>query len=333
LGELAERRALAAQKIKVLRAGLAEAEKIVRGRACVYVTGSFGRNEASAYSDLDLFILGQGRSKQKQDGIRDSKLSRLDTICVTAKLIEAARDMKFPEFSGDGRWVVHYSEDELIKTLGTQSDDVENTFTARLLLLLESRALLGRPIYENILQAVVAAYWKDYDDHKIDFVPAFLTNDILRLWRTFCVNYEATARVMPEYARAKRRVKNYKLKHSRLLTCYSALLYLLHIYKMNQTVHPANAIEMIRLTPTERLEHLREQPELRTAHTSLDRLLTQYEVFLGTTNQQEGALIEEFMDRKRSSEYMKEATKFGDLMFEALEHIGRGSSFYRLLVV
>ena len=91
-------------------------------------------------------------------------------------------------------------------------------------MLLESRPLLGRPIYDHIQQAVLNAYWKDYDDHKLDFMPAFLGNDILRLWRTFCVNYEATTKTMPERARAKRRVKNYKLKHSRLLTCYSALL-------------------------------------------------------------------------------------------------------------
>jgi predicted nucleotidyltransferase len=75
LGELVERRALAAEKLEALQARLADAEKLVRRKACVYVTGSFGRNEASAYSDLDLFILGQGRGKQKQHGLRDSKLS------------------------------------------------------------------------------------------------------------------------------------------------------------------------------------------------------------------------------------------------------------------
>jgi hypothetical protein len=333
LGELVERRALATEKLETLRARLTDAEKLARRKACVYVTGSFGRNEASAHSDLDLFILGQGRGKQKQQNLRDSKLSNLDAICLTARLIEESRRMKFPEFSGDGRWIVDYSEDELIKTLGTQNDDVENTFTARLLLLLESRPLLGRPIYDVILKAVLNVYWKDYDDHKSDFMPAFLGNDILRLWRTFCVNYEATTRSMPEHARAKRRVKNYKLKHSRLLTCYSALLYLLALYKINRTVHPVDALQMIRLTPTERLEYLRQMTELRPAHSSLDRLLSQYESFLGTTNQEETALIGEFMNRSRSSEYMKEATKFGDLMFDALDQIGRGNPFYRLLVV
>jgi len=119
LGELVERRTLAAEKVRALHGRLAVTEMLVRRKACVYVTGSFGRNEASAHSDLDLFILWQGRGKQKQHGLRDSKLRNLDAICLTARLIEEARYMNFPEFSGDGRWIVDYSEDELIKTLGT----------------------------------------------------------------------------------------------------------------------------------------------------------------------------------------------------------------------
>jgi hypothetical protein len=55
-------------------------------------------------------------------------------------------------------------------------------------------------------------------------VPAFLANDILRIWRTFCVNYEARTETEPAEKKAKRKLKNYKLEHSRLLTCYSALL-------------------------------------------------------------------------------------------------------------
>ena len=42
-----------------LRAKLKEAEKVFKDRACVYVTGSFGREEASSHSDLDLFIVGR----------------------------------------------------------------------------------------------------------------------------------------------------------------------------------------------------------------------------------------------------------------------------------
>ena len=331
MGELSNRRGFSAQKIEQLRSGLKSAEKLIAGNACVYVTGSFGRGEASSHSDLDLFIIGKGKGRRIDGVRRPSKLSRLDGICITSELIQITRRYQFPEFSGDGRWLVQYSEDDLITTLGTQDDDAENTFTARLLLLLESQNLLGRKIYSGIIKSVIKAYWRDYNDHRSNFMPAFLANDILRLWRTLCVNYEATTKTMPDIAKAKRRLKNYKLKHSRLLTCYSGILELLHLYDENGTVHPEDAVQIVTRTPTERLEHL--ASSLTGAHDALVKLLTQYEGFLDTTNRPEKELIEEFIDKEKSKEYMKGAKVFGDLMYDVMFEIGRGSEFYRLLVV
>lgn len=188
-----------------LRADLATAEMLAGGRACVYLTGSFARGEAGSHSDLDLFIMGKGTKTSPA-------LRRLDEICVKADLIEATRKHEIPDFSRDGEYLVHYTEDELIETLGSQQDDACNTFTARLLLLLESRALIGEAVYHDTIQAVVAAYWGEFEDHKRDFVPAFLVNDILRLWRTFCVNYEARTKNSPPEKKAKRKLANYKLK-------------------------------------------------------------------------------------------------------------------------
>ena len=232
MGQLFDRRSQTIQKIKDLRARLSAAETIASGKACVYMTGSFGRGEASTHSDLDLFILGKNDGKPDRHGKQGSCLSRLDEICLKAELIEVTRELGIQEFSGDGRWLVHYSVDDLIKTLGKPEDDVENTFTARLLLLLESHALWGEGVYRDALDDVVAAYWRDYEDHKTNFMPAFLANDILRLWRTFCVNYEARTERVPETEKAKGKLKNYKLKHSRLLTCYSAILYLIALQRL-----------------------------------------------------------------------------------------------------
>lgn len=152
------------------------------------------------FSDLDLFIVGRGEKDRPA-------LRPLDEICVKADLIEVSRRLRFPEFSGDGQYLAHYTEQELIGTLGKPDDDASNTFTARLLLLLESQPLLGKDIYDEAIGEVVAAYWKDYEDHKIDFIPTFLTNDILRLWRTFCVNYEARTAADPPERKAKRKLK------------------------------------------------------------------------------------------------------------------------------
>ncbi|QUS41154.1 hypothetical protein RPMA_21635 [Tardiphaga alba] len=248
-------------------------------------------------------------------------------------MIRVTRELEIEEFSGDGRYLADYSVQDFTKTLGTPEDDVTNTFTARLLLLLESRPLVGEVVYRDVIEDVVDAYWRDYEDHKASFIPAFLANDILRLWRTFCINYEARTARVPADKKAKGKVKNYKLKHSRMLTCYSAILVLLAIFGREKTVSPADAVNMVLMTPTERLEWLLQQSELADAHVTIRQLLAQYEVFLKASNIGEAELVRQFQDKNVSHRYLDEAYQFGDLMFDALNQIGGRNRFHRLLVV
>jgi hypothetical protein len=196
-----------------------------------------------------LFIVSKGT-------LRAPDLTRLDEILIKADLIQATNKLGFPPFSGDGEYLTRHIVSELAGALGKPHDDVNNTFTARLLLLLESKPLLGKSVYDQVISDVIAAYWKDYPGRKDEFLPAFLANDILRMWRTFCVNYEARTQSIPAEKKAKRKLKNYKLKHSRLLTCYSALLFLLAVFVEKQTVRPDDVKQMVSITPTERLELL-----------------------------------------------------------------------------
>lgn len=333
MGELAERRVQTNRRISELREELKDAAALAEDKACVYVTGSFGRGEASPHSDLDVFIVGKRNRHPGRDGIEGSLLRPLDEICMKADLIEVTRKLGIPEFSGDGRYLTHFSVHEFTKTLGTPEDDVTNTFTARLLLLLESRPLIGSAVYEEIMEEVIAQYWRDYEDHKTNFVPAFLANDVLRLWRTFCVNYEARTERMPEIQKAKGKLKNYKLKHSRMLTCYSALIYLLAVFDRQETVAPADVLAMIGLTPTERLEWILKRQDLNRTHAKVNELLGHYERFLETTNSGEDELISRFMDKSTSETYMADAYRFGDAVFAVLTTLGGDNRFYRLLVV
>jgi predicted nucleotidyltransferase len=141
MGETLERRrSETAKRIKALRAELGRAEQLCGDTACVYMTGSFGRGEASPHSDLDVFIVSEGTRKEPT-------LSRLNQILVKADLIEASRKLGFPDFSVDGEYLTHHTTGELLDTLGKPEDDADNTFTARLLLLLESSPLVGESAY------------------------------------------------------------------------------------------------------------------------------------------------------------------------------------------
>ena len=320
------RRKYTEDRFKGLQDKLVASEQRCKDRACVYATGSFARGEAHQWSDLDLFIVGQDVNGKRL-------LSRLDEIRVKADLIEVTQQAGIPDFSGDGRYLEHYTSSHLTRTLGKPEDDAANTFTARLLLLLESRPLIGKDIYDLVLDDVISAYWQDYIDHKNNFVPAFLANDILRLWRTFCVNYEARTLRQPDEEKAKRKLKNYKLKFSRLLTCYSAILFLLASHVENGTVSTDDAKQMVSLTPTERLEWLQSKDAIGPVRHGIKGLLSSYENFLVNTAHPEAELVQKFLQRETSRQYFAEAADFGEQMFRVLDTVGQGKPFYRMLVV
>lgn len=325
---LKDRRKFTSQRIADVRERLKDTEKLTVGKACVYATGSYGRGEASPHSDLDVFIAAKTHIDKPV-----SQLNRLDEICVKADLIRVTDDLGFPPFSGDGRYLQKYTTHDLIGTLGTPQDDYTNTFTARLLLLLESRPLLGTEVHTEIAEEIIEKYWIDYPDHSSDFRPAFLANDILRLWRTLCVNYEAFTQREPRHLRAKRRLQKYKLAHSRLLTCYSAILNLLFLYGRDKTVTPSDALKLFQTTPTERIEHLIDEIGSQSIGETLREILTRYDDFLANTNAAEGDLIGRF-ERMEFRQVAVDASRdFGDLVFRALEQVGRGNSFYRMIVV
>jgi predicted nucleotidyltransferase len=323
-----ERRAETKQRLAGLEEHLTDAARRLAGKACVYLTGSFARGEASQHSDLDLFIVGRS---ENVDGTAKRTLSRLDEICVEAELIEMTRKVRVPDFSGDGEYLTHYTIEDLVGALGHPEDDATNTFTARMLLLLESRPLLGADVHEEAVARVLERYWRDFAGREDKFMPGFLANYILRMWRTFCVNYEARTDSEPREKKAKRKLKNYKPKHSRLLTCYSALAYLSAAFRARSTVTLHDAKQMVALSPTARLESIAETGRAETAKL-VKEILDCYTQFLGVTNDTEAALISIFMDRAKR-ESLPPPNRLGNLMAALLSEVGNGSLFHRVLLV
>lgn len=311
-------------RIRSMRERLTDAAKTFGDRACVYLTGSYGRREASAHSDLDLFIIGTVDEGGKR------RLSRLDEICLKADLIRAAADLKFPPFSRDGAFLQFHTGEDLVTRLGTSRDDFDNTLTARLLLPLESKPLFGEGVYEQVVSDVLDVYWREFERHPGDFEPGFLANDILRLWRTFCLNFEARPEQPTDDSQAavKLKLKNYKLKHSRLLTCYSGVAFLLAAFVENGTVTRDVARTMIGMTPTERIESVRSRPG---AENAADGVLACYEDFLSATDASEADLLARL--RQSPGEFRRPPGALGDRMYELINALGNGTALHRRLFV
>jgi hypothetical protein len=229
---------------------LKEAENLIVGKACVYATGSFGRLEAGERSDLDLFIVVDTQKPRGPKAGRVGALDGLDEIKLKYHLIKAVENGNIARFDGGGKYLAVHTVGDFTGNLGSPEDDAKNTFTGRLLMLLESKPLLESGIYAKAVGNVTEAYFIDYHDNKASFIPAFLINDIMRMWRTFCVNYE----YYRTKGSVKSKVKLLKLKYSRMLTCYSAIVFLLALFVRNGSVRPSDVGQMVRLTPTQRLE-------------------------------------------------------------------------------
>lgn len=289
---------------------------------CVYTTGSFGRNDASKYSDLDTFIISL-----EEEMSSDRLLSGLEEIELAASIIDVNRKHGLPELDGDGGYLKAHSETEYLVGLGKPEDDANNTFTGRLLLLLESDVIFGETVYNQMIDECINRYWLDYTDHADSFMPAFLLNDILRFWRTLCINYEVGTQISPE----KRRAKNFKLKYSRLLTCYSAVVGLQLLLRENNTVTKEQAVELVRATPLERV--------LRAAdhgvRQNVETITEMYEEFLEETDCSKADLREKMKDTEYYGKELERARAFGDEFFLLIKSLAEmdsvGSPSWRLL--
>jgi hypothetical protein len=288
------------------------------------VTGSYGRLEASEYSDLDLFFVHTGQSKR--DGI-----SRVEKALLDAGVIKIARKLNFPEFSKGGEYLeIHYLED-MLNALGGPDDDYQNYFTARMLLLLESLPLRSEGIYNTIIDEIVNAYFRDYHDHDKDFLPIFFVNDVHRFWRTLCLNYEHARNRANEKSpleKNKAHLKNLKLKFSRLLTCYSMIA---SILVEVGAVNPRSISRIIHEIPVERVASVAtSNPHLGDL---VRKVLDEYSWFMESMDHSEQKVLEWIGERESRNIAFERARNFGKSMHELILEITNGTDKLRYLVV
>ncbi len=280
---------------------------------CIYTTGSYGRLEACEYSDIDLFFLAD---------TDQTKFSKISEILIDADIIKACRQMKLPEFSGDGEYLVVHNIKDIYSELGSREDDYRNFFTARMLLLLESRAVHNQDFYDQMLSTTLEKYYKDFHAHTKDFKPVFLVNDVIRFWRTMCLNYEHNRNrkfnetgLTPEEIQNKKNelhIKNLKLKFSRKLTCYSFLLSLLCSKKV---MKQADILEIIKLTPLQRLEKLSQNDKMKN---DINELISLYFWFLETTQVEKTKLLQWISVESNRDRAFESSRQFAKIIFKIM---------------
>jgi|ERR1700674_6641 len=301
-GLLSARRKFAEGQLQTLRERTAKISDLSsQQNLSIYVTGSYGRLEAHRSSDLDLFFVFDG----------ERPIEKTAKILIDAELIKIARDMGFPPFSNDAKYLEIHSLQEMLDKLGGAEDDFKNFFTARMLLLLESRPIYGDAAYKRILTQIIDAYFRDYHDHTGDFRPLFLLNDILRFWKTLCLNYENRRNRPDERAeKNKHHLKNLKLKFSRLLICFSTIIPLF----ASRSSSPGEILTLTGFPPLERIGNLSQTDEQKRLY---NQILVLYEVFLEITARPD---VQEWIgDRGNRKAAFAKADEFGSVLFSFLK--------------
>ncbi len=271
---LSNRMSFSKGQLARVRTSIASQPICSRPQLCIYVAGSLGRLEIGQISDLDVFLFADDPDKQA-----DSRtLSRLEEIQALSEIIQVNSELGLPAFSGDGEYFKIHEVSQLLAGTGTSTDDSENLFTTRLLLLLESKHLSNEALYVSATKKVFEMYIRDGTGRE-DYRPLFLLNDILRYWRTICLNYERTRhdRSKPWWK------KNLNLKFSRKLTVFSTVLAILieHVDTFEKF------LPITSMTPMERLAYsLDALGDKSYAHEFLS-FLNNYEEFLAAKSHAE----------------------------------------------
>lgn len=321
---ISKRKEFTDNHLKVLSSSLNDLPEVERlPDLCIYATGSYARYEASKFSDIDLFFVHKGNGEK-------SKVSRIDELRLFARVIDIGQKLNFPAFSNDGEFLKILYLDDMLEMLGGREDDFHNFFTARMLLLLESTPLVNTDLFDNMIISIIEAYYRDYPDHVKNFRPVFLINDIIRFWKTLCLNYEHRRNKPKGDKLQKRRqqIKNFKLKFSRLMTCFGTVV---AICAMGSPIRKHSIIELTKMSPLDRF--LKATDGIDEFNVQKNEILSDYEWFMKYTGLETEELLELF-DRKGEKEKLfKRADEFGNSVYSVLEKFADRNKYRRYLVI
>lgn len=199
--------------------------------------------------------------------LSQNKLENEDEILTCIKKVADEFNIDLPNPEGVFSEIISVSD--LVNKLGSR-DDTLDCLAQRMLMLMETKPLYDEKIYQNVTDQILRRYLQHIiQNPKKEAL--FLMNDLIRYFRSICVNYQFHFWKEQE----KWALRNAKLRHSRIIL-YAGLLFLIMNASKERKDKFSYISSKIYLTPLEKIAFVYSDNE----DNSFDKILGIYEIFL-----------------------------------------------------
>jgi hypothetical protein len=256
LPRLLQARSVTAERLR-RRSELLAAAELPDDVAVVFV-GSWGRREVTRHSDDDFYVLSHAGSEDAVENVKEAL--RRDERGFR----EPGREGVFANGTVSLR--------TLLENIGLEGDTNAN-LTQRMLLVLESVAVHNAGFHATARQEVLDSYLEA--PIKACQPPRLLLNDVVRYWRTMCVDFAGKMRNRDGEGWG---LRNAKLRTTRKLLFASGLLPLMRCGQLDADRIAPFLAEQLALPPADRVADAFLDLDLQDAARDL---FGAYEAFLG----------------------------------------------------
>lgn len=240
--------------------------------------GSYARREASSQSDLDFFVICKtvDQLEEATEHVRP----------ITVELTKIAG--RTPSLTGAFGGVEDL--ETMLSKIGG-NDDHNSKITRRILFLLEGEWLGNKGMFEEVRQQLLGKYIRDtITSHQFAL---FLLNDIIRYYRTICVDFEF--KTIQDASPKPWGTRNIKLVFSRKLLYFSGLLM---IAETAQRSHSEKIKTLTRLSSMPVIDRI-----LEICGPSATQALTLYDEFMESLSKAE---VRSELDATSEADRLKE---------------------------